>query len=372
MEAAEAMARAASIAGLDDFGPYGFEWGLVRSLDAFERLPLTPEALAAARERLVRDLVTRLRIEQWYKDNPGVEDLEIEGPVFVIGMPSSGISAIAATLALDERFRFLRGWEGASPVPPPILGHEDADRRAISARADHAFPDRLRFFHFDPDGPQEDMVFLGGLDMHGFHGSFPMPADYVLWWIAEDFGTTYAYHARVLRMLQSRRPPYLWLLKSPLHLFKLPAILRQYPRARFIMAHRDPCLSVPAAVRAHHALCERRCGPASVDKAVLGRHLLEFWRVGMERAMAAREVIGEDRFLDVHSADILAEPGRVMERIHAHIGLAPGQAMAEGLRDEARRRLPAEPRHGNALDEFGLCDIAVNDAFGAYRARFEV
>src|SRR5690606_34454904 len=104
------------LAGSGDFGASGFEDGLARSLDAFAGLPLKPGVLAAAMDRIVQDLANRLRIEQWYAANPGIEGQKIEGPVLVCGLPRTGTTATVGMLALDPRFRFPRMWEMLDPV----------------------------------------------------------------------------------------------------------------------------------------------------------------------------------------------------------------------------------------------------------------
>ena len=216
-----AIARAMAAAGSDDFGPEGWREGLERSLDAFGRMPLTAQARDAAVAKCIADLTRRLRIEQWFKAHPESLEQPVEGPVFVMGLPRTGTTATVAMLALDDRFRFLRGWEGAEPLPPPVAGAEHADPRVLTARAAAASYAKANIHLFDPDGPEEDLAMLAGLHMHSYHGTMPMPEDYLDWWLHQDFTSFYAYHARILQLLQSRRPPHLWLLKSPPHLLRL-------------------------------------------------------------------------------------------------------------------------------------------------------
>jgi hypothetical protein len=368
-----AIAQAVEIAGFDDFGPEGFREGLARSLAAFARLPLTPEARAQVHRRTVGELVTRLRIEQWFRDHPEVEDQPIEGPIFVVGMPRTGTTATVGMLALDPRFRFLRGWEGAAPLPPPVAGEEDADPRVIAARAAAKDYDKAHIHLADPDGPEEDLVFLSGLDMHAYHGAYPMPPDYIDWWIGEDFASTYAYHARVLKLLQSRRPPRLWLLKSPPHLFKLEAIVRRYPAAKFVMTHRDPLKIIPSVASLHCMLHEERCIPGSIDKAEIGRRLLAFWAEGVRRGLAARVAVGEHRFVDVRNEDVVARPIETFERIYAHLGLELGPDLRQRIGDYNSAKAPgAFGAHRYTLEEYGLSADAVRAAFSGYGERFGV
>ncbi|HEX4376042.1 MAG TPA: sulfotransferase [Steroidobacteraceae bacterium] len=365
------MGRAVAQAGAGDFGSPGYREGLERSLSAFARMPLTPEAREAAIEKLTQDLVTRLRIEQWYRNHPQIDAMAVEGPVFVVGLPRTGTTATVSMLGLDERFRCLRSWEGIDPVPPPIAGQEDTDPRAVAARAAAKDYDKSHMHLFDPDGSQEDLAFLAGLDMHSYHGAYPTPEDYLSWWLAEDFGSTYAYLERVFKLLHSQRPPRLWLLKSPPHLFRLDAIVRQFPNARFVMTHRDPLKVLGSVASLHYTLYSERCVAGSISKEEVGPILLRFWTEGMRRAMAARERLGEDRFIDVHNDEVVNRPLEAFERVYAHLGLS--------LTAELRRRLAAYNStnapgtfgaHRYTLEEYGLTADRVREGFASYLKRF--
>ncbi len=371
LSADEAIAQAIAAAGSEDFGASGFRDGLARSLDAFSRMPLTVDAARDVNAKIVSELTNRLRIEQWYHDHPETELQLVEAPVFVVGMPRTGTTATVGMLALDDRFRFLRGWEANSPVPPPEIGKEADDPRAL-AMYEYAKQYDMSHLHlFDPDGPEEDLAFLAGLDMHSYHGAYPMPDEYISWWLSDDFTTTYAYLERVFKLLQSRRPPNKWLLKSPPHLFRLDAIAQQFPDSRFVMTHRDPCKLIASVASLHHTLHEQRCTPGSVDKAWVGTRLLAFWKEGMDRALAARERIGEDRFIDVVNDDVVNRPGEEFERIYEHLGMDLTPDLRGRLTDYNSRNAPGTfGKHQYTLEEYGMTRADVIAGFGEYIDRF--
>jgi hypothetical protein len=367
----QAMSKAVQIAGSDDFGPEGFREGLDRTLAAFARVPLTPASVASVNDTIVQDLANRLRIERWYRDHPEVEQQTVEGPVVVVGLPRTGTTATVGMLALDERFRFLRMWEATAPTPPPIAGQEDSDPRVVAARAAARDYAMAHVHIFDPDGSQEDLAFLAGLDMHGYHGAYPMPEDYIAWWLAEDFGSTYAYLERVFKLLQSQRPPNLWLLKSPPHLFRLEEIARRFPNAKFVMTHRDPLKVLPSVASLHHLLHEERCLPGSVDKQEVGRRLLDFWAEGMRRGLAARAAIGEHRFIDVRNDAVVQRPVEVFEQVYAHLEMPLTPDLMRRLEAYNATNAPGNfGAHRYTLEEYGLSAETVRSAFGDYIERF--
>ena len=312
-----------------------------------------------------------MQIEQWYQLHSEIANQPVEGPVFVVGLPRTGTTATVGMLALDDRFRFLRGWEATAPLPPPIAGEEDTDPRVIQARAAAKNYDKPHVHLFDPDGPEEDLAFLSGLDMHAYHGAFPMPDDYIDWWLAESFCSTYAYHERVLRLLQSRCPPHLWLLKSPPHLFRLQAIVGQYPNARFVMTHRDPLKVIPSVASLHCMLFEARCVPGTIDKQEVGRKLLRFWTDGMRRGLAARAALGEERFIDVKNDDVVKRPLETFERVYEHLGMPLPSDVSRRIEAYNSRNAPGNfGTHSYTIEEYGLSASGIRSAFQGYVDRF--
>jgi len=373
MTAAEAKARAVALAGADNFGLPGFEEGLERALGAFPRLPLKPDVMAAAMDRIVLDLANRLRIEQWYAAHPEVDAQEVEGPVLVCGLPRTGTTATVGMLALDPRFRYPRMWEMSQPVPPPQLAGEAGDPRAVAYREAIKAHSHASQHIADPDGPEEDMVGLAPLDMHAYHGAFPMPDDFIAWWTNADFASTYAYHRRVLKLLQSERPPHLWLLKGPVHLFQLDAFATEYPQAKFIWTHRDPASVIPSVSSLQYTLHAARCVEGALDKAAAGPKALAFWADGMRRALAARDRLGEHRFIDVWNRDVVSHPVETFAGLYARLDFDFSPQLQADVADYNRRNAQgAHGEHQYTAEEYGLTKEAIRDAFATYCTRFDV
>jgi len=258
-----------------------------------------------------------------------------------------------------------------APIPPPVAGYEESDPRLIAARARASQYEKPEMHIHDPNGPEEDLVFLAGLSMRSFHGALPMSREYMQWWIDEDFSSTYAYNARVMKMLQSQRPPSLWLIKAPPHLFKLIAFAREFPQAKFVMTHRDPLKIIPSAASLHHRLHQARCVPDSINKHEIGSRLLELWQEGIRRGLAARAVIGEDRFIDVRNDDVVKRPIQTFSRIYEHIGLPFREDLKVRIEEYSRRNKPgAFGEHVYTLSEYGLSAAGINAAFSDYIERF--
>lgn len=97
-------ARAA--AGLDDFGSPYYREGLERTVDALNtEAGLNEVGQVIQHATISNALIQRLKIEDTYKHHPEIEDEVIEGPVFVIGLPRTGTTALSQLVGADPQFR---------------------------------------------------------------------------------------------------------------------------------------------------------------------------------------------------------------------------------------------------------------------------
>jgi hypothetical protein len=365
-----ATARAAT--GLDDLGDDSFRDWLDLLIDSANAdIEFHATGVDVVEGTIVRSLANRLQVEQWYRDHPETADTTIDGPVLITGLPRSGTTALVGMLAEDPAFRALRGWEAAQPCPPPELGREDDDPRVDAARAlADALPPEIVAMHIvDPLGPEEDhdVLNLGFCAAHysGFWPVYRYPAA----WLHADMAAAFAYHERVLKLLGSRRPPSEWLLKQPLHLFSLEAFADRYPDARFVMTHRDPAKAIPSVCSlmswSYQIVTER------IDLERHGSFQLEYWAEGMARALAARDRLGEHRFVDVVHDDLLEDPEREITRIYEFLGRTPtDDARAAITTYVDQHRSDAASVHTYTAEEFGLSASDIRSAFSDYVSRF--
>ena len=70
---------------------------------------------------LVRYLVQRSRLEALYLAHPEIDDIEIERPLIIAGLPRSGTSHLLNLIGADSRLRALRRWESQEPIPRHCL-----------------------------------------------------------------------------------------------------------------------------------------------------------------------------------------------------------------------------------------------------------
>src|SRR6478735_274088 len=368
----ELLDEAVAVAGLDDFGPGDFREGLGVLLASIEAdADLSPEADAAVIGVLRNRLVNRLRVEQWYRDHPEIEDVAIAGPAHVIGLPRTGTTALGSMLSLDPQFRSLRMWEQRSPCPPPVLGEETDDPRRLAyvAEVDALSAEERAKHLYEVDATVEDSDVLG-MAFHGQQYTLPVYG-YHRWWRASDCADTFAYHRRVAKLLGSRRPPALWLFKAPHHKFHLDPIVAAYPDARFVFTHRDPLKSVPSYASFVASIFPPTAHPLDIER--LGREVEHHLREGMVNAMAARARIGEDRFFDVHHRELIRDPMGTVASVYEFLGLdLPTAVEADIDAWQAANRSGAHGAHRYTPQQYGLDPQRVRSDWTFYTDHFGV
>ncbi len=89
--------------------------------------------------------------------------------------------------------------------------------------------------------------------------------------------------------------------------------------------------------------------------------------------MAARRRIGDDRFLDVHHVELIADPLGTMRRIYEFLALDLDDATERMMRDwQATNQSGAHGAHTYRPADFGLDAEHIRSDFDAYIEHFGV
>src|SRR6476620_1847764 len=154
-DALEDGARAAS--GLDDFGSPYYREGLERTVEALNTEAELSEMGAVIQHATISNaLIQRLKVEDTYARHPEIDDEMVGGPVFVIGLPRTGTTALSQLVAADPQFRSLRMWESQACTPPPEAANQHTDPRIARAAEgiammDNMFPRMKTMMNSEPD-----------------------------------------------------------------------------------------------------------------------------------------------------------------------------------------------------------------------------
>jgi hypothetical protein len=109
------------------------------------------------------------------------------------------------------------------------------------------------------------------------------------------------------------------------------------------------------------------------DLRALGAEVSEHLREGMERAVAARARIGEDRFLDVHHRDLVGDPKGTIRRVYEWLGLELRPEVASTIFAwQETHAVGTGGVHRYTPEEFGLSAGQIRADYDFYIRRFDV
>jgi len=307
------------------------------------------------------------------RQNPDIAGQVVAAPIFIIGLPRTGTTALSNLLHADPAIRSLRMWESSAPVPPPETATEDSDPRIAEATAGlHAMYDtfpRMRSLHFQsPTGPTECQDLLGmEFRTSHFDGMASVPS-YTRWVLDCDMTPAYVMHRRTLQLLQWHCPPRQWHLKTPVHMLSLPALSAVYPDARFIWTHRDPS-EVMGSVCSLIAYV--RSWVSDRPSIGIGAEQTAIWGEALRRAMAFRAAVGEERFADVSFRSLNTDSVATVAGAFDRLGVPFNEASRAGVQAWADAHRPGQDgSHEFALSEFDLTADGVRRDFAFYLERF--
>lgn len=379
VDAEASMLEAASKAagGASDLGEDDFRDGLsilLRSYDEESRL--NPFGRWMVTQQLTGIFRGRLEAERWRKEQPAIFGGEVQRPIFILGLPRTGTTALHALLAQDPANQALEYWLASSPKPRPAREQWDKDPRFKEAAQGlgltYWLDPGLKAIHLlTADGPEECRLLLQHTFRDdSFECNSTLPS-YSKWYASCDMRPAYRRHKELLKLIGSPTPQRRWVLKYPAHLRRLRELLDVYPDACIVQTHRDPARVLPS-------LCSLIAGWRGIyedapDRRAIAAWVVELWARTMEDAMAMRRELGEQRFFDVPFGETVEDPASAIGRVYAHFGLAYPEQTADGLRQWHRSH--PQHRHGEhrySAADFGLEAGAIRERFSAYIDRFGI
>ncbi len=370
------MKMAERVTGLDDWGDGGFRARLDAAVDGVNDANLNTTGLFGARYVLNWHLGNRLRVVDFAKRHPELEEVDIERPVVITGFFRTGTTFLHNVLAADPNNRVAQAWELAYPVGRLGDPLGDAAWRRAQAKFTFGFnqaaiPDQGVAHNVTADSYEEDFFLLeNDMAVLTFWVGFAAYsyANAMLDW---DMVEPYEFHKLQLKILNAQQSAKRWVLKCPWHIWNMDALMAVYPDAQIIFTHRD----ITKALASHCSLSAKMASKLkrSLDVNELGEFWLDYTRIGLERAMESRKKIPESQLYDVRLRDLMASPMTVLQDIYAHFDLEFNEEIA-GLMEEriAEKPTSQEGEHEYAIEDFGLTDERVRETLKAYNERFGV
>lgn len=373
LDADELLEQAtASIGGpvAGDFGDPGWRGRFEALVSALDATNMHVVGRLLTKEEVLRSLRTRLLLNRTLHDDPGIEDEVITAPVIVTGPARSGTTILFELLSLDPELRAPLAWEALHPVPLPESGAADPRPRAAECEQEmwaDVQPEFAAIHELRSDLPVE-CVTLTTACFCGPH--WPMVAQMDAY--PDDPAEMYAFHRRLLKVLQRGRDPRTWLLKTPGHLLTLDLMFETYPDAWIVQTHRDPARTIPSTVSTTAMVQWIRT--AEIDLPLLVQAIQGAFGFALNN-VAERRAAGTlpERFVDVHFRSMMKDPVETLRRAYAGMGRAFGPEHAERilayLADKPKGKFGV---HHYAPEDWGLTAEGLRTTLAPYVDHFGV
>lgn len=307
--------------------------GLAVLSDDLNAAPFSFTGRKLAQALMVETLVKRA----WFAPREGTKAAKPKRPVFIIAPFRSGTTFLHRLMAQDPAFRAPRTWEVSLAPDPQARAHVTS----YLTKTARLSPDLARLHPTGAELPEECFGLLEpSLMSPSFMFLAPVPR-YLRWLsgcgpLARE--AAYQLYANGLAALGGSGR---WLLKSPVHMWGLGAILRVFPDAQIIQLHRcagDVMRSYEALLAAHRRLYLR-------DGTGVAEAAFDTTQEGLSAAIAARKTADPARFIDLSYDALVADPVGEMGALYAQLDMALSAqaraAMQGWLRENTSTPRPA-------------------------------
>lgn len=345
---------------------------LIEAINASTQLDYTGRIFA--KQTLKTALTNQIQVQDTFNEITSIEKEKINRPLFVIGFPRTGTTFIHNLLALDENSRAPKMWEVINPGVVSQLSNKEREARIKQAEkfvklAYYLLPELQAIHELFPDGPDECLKLIENtfISPH-FCLYFDIP-DYWQWLInqnTDNFVHTYRSHKKQLQTLQYGCPTKHWVLKTPVHLFFLDALLKVYPDACVVHMQRDPLECIPSfcsLVGVNRALFSN-----DIDMNEIGKFSVEFYAECNKRVINAKRNAPSGSVIDIQYRSFIDKPKDTIKEIYNYFGMdfthLHGQKIDAWLNNHPKNKHGV---HKYTLEQFGLTrdDIDSNPAFSS-------
>ncbi|KFG88859.1 Sulfotransferase family protein [Sphingobium herbicidovorans NBRC 16415] len=371
------LQQARERAGLTDFGDLWFLEPMDHFIEASNREGrLTPAGREGTVEVVVKGLVSRLRMVEDIKKHPEILDEQVDVAGIILGLPRTGSTIFQRLLASAPGMTGLRWYEAQNFAPFP--GEErgnPVERRAYAQSMIDGWlqlsPELASIHPLEPDAPDEEILVLGQMFVSTMIEGMNYVPSFSRWLNSYDQSKGHEDLKTILKYLQWQDPSRKgrkWILKSPSNLPYTEVAAKAFPNALLIMTHRDPLQTVPSYVSMQAALYKLSATLSDEEVGAFWFPRLVEW---MRMFEAARERIGEERFIDIDYREVGKEPMAQAERVLSRMGIPMNAQLEEVLAEFlAGNKREQRPMHDYSLERFGLDEEAIKREFSTYRERY--
>jgi hypothetical protein len=319
---------------------------------------------------------------------PGLRDVEVREPVFMVGHARSGTTLTHRLMSRDAgRFSSFLLYECYFPslLQKQIIRWGIAfDRdvfagflaKKVAAWEDRRYGPSRHMHAMGLTIPEEDDISLYYSMASGFWiTKMPYMGDLDFYHMndwSEKKRRAYNdfYRECVRRQLYLNGPEKIHLAKNPLWAGRVESLIEAFPDAKFVVNVRDPRETIPSLLKLVRAgwkqlgweeARQQRCLQILAEQSWHSyRHPLET----LDRHPATSAAVVDYR-------DLTSDPAATIERIYRDLGLEVSDAFRTALAGEGKRERKHKTTHSYSLEEFGLEGAVIEDELADLFERFQ-
>jgi hypothetical protein len=244
-------------------------------------------------------------------------------PIFVIGHWRTGTTLLHELLALDQNHTFPNNYTCFAPhhflLTERLFGHA-FDWLLPAVRPMDGVPIKY-------DSPQEDEFALCNLGASSPYRAITFPASNSSCAAMVD-QEEHTFEARqkwirtylwFLRALTYREPKRL-VLKSPVHMFRVPRLLELFPNARLVHIVREPLATVVSTIAMWTTLY-RSQALQPFDRLSLPKRVIENYLAAYAHLDSSRSLMRAGQFHELRYEDLVHDPVLQMNRLYSALDL---------------------------------------------------
>jgi hypothetical protein len=329
---------------------------------------LSDRGSAMLKARYITALTTRMRVDDYIRNNPQLTNAPVARPVFILGMPRTGTTMVSYLMDADRANRSLLKWEAYDITPPAAAGALKTDPRCIAEKAkDEAMikanPQALAT-HFEAgDGPTECVHLLAQDFKSLMFAVISTTPTYHDWLLFCDMQPAFAHRKRVLQILQSTNPGR-WVLKMPSDSLFIRTLFATFPDAKVIWTHRDPYATFASSMSMRAQSRPIFNKDADVD------YMRERFPLQLALHLARPLELNAERPQDIFNLyydDLIADPLAQMKKVYAWLGDSWTPAAESGMRAWLEQNPQGRfGKHRYSLAQWGFTKRELEPYFSDY------
>ncbi|MFT5611394.1 MAG: hypothetical protein ACI9LU_001896 [Polaribacter sp.] len=238
--------KAVEKTGLTDFGSDYYEESLGCWIEDLEDGRLSDTGKSFLTGQMIADLSRRLRVLDYLKKNPEINDVVIPPILYISGLERTGTTFLHNLLTLDQNARAFLRWELMMPVPAPEAQTYLTDPRiqATQSAVDRLRGTKLEQMHWIEANDPEECYWslLNGFGVLGGSVHSIMPR-FISTVTSETIERALREYRQVVKILLWKNPlpkdGYL-VLKAPQFCAFLPELAKVLPESKVVLMHRAP------------------------------------------------------------------------------------------------------------------------------------